>query len=218
MNLPRMWFHSRIRAKRRKTMPFNGRALTATSFGLVLIWSGVKGWSVLATIGDLVTGKKPSQPVTVPLQIAGGDSGETGGVSTTTGTSGLAAIANQYLGHAYIFGAAPGEDGKRPWDCSSMVNWIVSVKAGKAIPGYGPGKYRGNVHGPPTGLWAVWNGMDTVKRSDVQAGDILVWPGHMGIAASNSHVISALNPKDTTKVTPIANTADGPLIRIGRLR
>lgn len=197
-------------------MAFNGRALTATSFGILLIWSGVKGWSVLGTIGDLITGKKPNESVSFPLSVK---TGSGSGSAVSGSATGIAEIAMQYVGHSYLFGGAPGRDGSRPWDCSSFVNYVVGVKAGKAIPGNGPGKYTGTSHGPATGNWAAWAGMDTVKRSDVQAGDILLWFGHMGIATGHNTMISALNPKVGTKTQTIdSGVGRGPLLRIGRLR
>lgn len=189
----------------------NGRALTVGSLGLLFIWSGVKGWSILATLGDIVTGKKPNEDVINPLAIS------SNGTTPTGNAGGIAGIAQQYVGHAYLFGGAPGKDGTQPWDCSSFVNWIVSVKAGMAIPGYGPGKYDGTSHGPTTGQWAIWTGMSTVSRANVQAGDILVWPSHMGIAVSNSQYISAHSPAERTTVTNIPTSGLGPLVRIGRL-
>lgn len=196
-------------------MAYNGRALTATSLGILFIWSGIKGWSVLATIGDLVTGKKPSQDVKYPVSIAGKD--DTGSPSIAN-QSGIAGIAMQYVGHAYLYGGAPGPDAKKPWDCSSFMNYVIGVKAGKAIPGNPPGRYNGSIHGPTTGTWAIWSGMDTVKRSDVQPGDILVWAGHMGMATSNAQYVSAHSPKIGTTVTSIPTSGLGPLVRIGRLR
>jgi cell wall-associated NlpC family hydrolase len=201
-------------------MPLNGRALFSTGVGVLFVWSGIRGWSVLGTLGDVLVGKKPSQPVLNPLQIAA----QNGGGSNVSGVSignasGIAGIAMQYVGHAYHFGGAPGRDGSKAWDCSSFVNYVVGVKAGMAIPGNSPGKYTGTVHGPATGVWAAWTGMDTVKRADIQAGDILLWFGHMGIAISNTSVVSALNSRVGTKVTEIdKGVGRGPLVRIGRLR
>jgi hypothetical protein len=57
-----------------------------------------------------------------------------------------------------------------------------------------------------------------VSRENVQAGDIIVWVGHMGIAISNTHYMSALNPKTTTKVRPIDGGGNGPLMIYGRLK
>jgi len=198
-------------------MAYNGRALTVTGVGLLFIWSGVRGWSVLATLGDVLTGKKPDQNVSYPLQTV--PVGTNGAVVDAAGGTGIAAIALAYVGHAYRFGGAPGADGSKPWDCSSFVNYVVGVKAGLAIPGNAAGKYKGTVHGPATGNWAVWPGMTTVKRAEVQAGDILLWLGHMGIATGNNTMISALNPrKGTVTQTIDSGVGRGPLVRIGRLQ
>jgi hypothetical protein len=204
-------------------MAINGRALTIAGIGTIFVWSGIKGWSVLGTIGDAVTGKQPSQSITNPLVTIGGSTASNAGVLPGIGQSiasfGIGAIALEYKGHAYRFGGAPGKDGSKPWDCSSFVNWIVSVKAGKAIPGYGPGKYQGTIHGPPTGSWAIWSGLTSIKRSEVQAGDILIWLGHMGIAINNTQMISALNPHEGTQISTIdKGVGRGPLVRIGRLK
>ena len=195
-------------------MPLNGRALFVTGAGVLFVWSGMRGWSVLATIGDVITGKKPNEPVSIPLSTPGNaGANSTGGA----GSSGLVGIAMQYVGHAYLFGGAPGKDGSKPWDCSSFVNYVVGVKAGLAIPGNAPGRYDGTSHGPTTGVWAIWTGMTSVSRANVQPGDIIVWGSHMGIATSNSQYISAHSPAERTTVTNIPTSGLGPIVRIGRL-
>jgi cell wall-associated NlpC family hydrolase len=200
-------------------MPLNGRALTASGAGLLFIWSGIKGWSVLGTLGDLITGVKPNQQVTTPLYIDPKAPNASTPIAGITNASGLAAIALAYQGHAYRFGGAPGVDGSKPWDCSSFINYVVGVKAGLPIPGNAPGKYSGTTHGPPTGMWALWTGMDTISRSQVAAGDILLWAGHMGMATGHDTMISALNPRLGTRTQQIdSGVGRGPLVRIGRLR
>jgi cell wall-associated NlpC family hydrolase len=200
-------------------MAINGRALTAVGIGSLLIWSGIKGWSILGTAGDLITGKKPaqleSQPLTAGPSEPGGSSVGNALGTRVTGSA-IADTALQYQGHAYLFGGAPGKDGSGKWDCSSFTNFVIGVKLGGAIPGYGAGKYNGSSHGPTTGNWAIWPGMRHIKANEVRAGDIIVWAGHMGIATSNTTMISALNPKATTKETPIAGHGNGPLICYGR--
>lgn len=200
----------------------NGTAMVAVCAGILFVWSGIKGWSILGVIGDVVTGKKPDQQNVSPLYKADDSpDGIGGGPSTRSAgaldTSSLAATGLQYVGHAYKFGGAPGANAQNPWDCSSMVNWVVGVAHGKAIPGYAAGKYTGSTHGPPTGTWGVWPGLQRVPRSEVQAGDIIVWVGHMGIAISNTDYVSALNPKTTTKVRPIDGSSKGLMI-YGRLK
>src|SRR6266511_4581663 len=127
-------------------MALDGKALTAVGVGVLLMYSGVKGWSILGTLGDLITGVPPSQPVINPLTSPGPADGSPSGTSIGAGpgeNAGLAGIALQYQGHAYRFGGAPGPDGENPWDCSSFVNFVVGVKAGRAVPGYAAGTYRG---------------------------------------------------------------------------
>jgi hypothetical protein len=87
-----------------------------------------------------------------------------------------------------------------------------------SIPGYAAGVYDGTVHGPATGQWGIWPGMSHVSRGEVQASDIIVWTGHMGIAIDNTHMISALNPNDKTKITTIDGNGNGPLMCYGRLK
>ena len=198
-------------------MAVNGRAAFAVGTGILFVWSGIKGWAILGTAGDLLTGVKPSG-ATQPLTTSGGDaSGGTSGIGTAGGSS-VISIAEQYIGHAYHFGGAPGSDGSKPWDCSSFVNFVVGVRMGKAIPGYGPGKYKGTVHGPPTGAWAVWDGIQSVTRNNLAPGDIVVWGGHMGFALGPDRLLSALNPKAGTKEGAIDGAARGPIVRMGRLK
>src|SRR5690349_8150592 len=117
-------------------MTLNGRAFIATATGLLFVWSGVKGWSVLGTLGDAITGVQPNQEVSNPLQIASKNAGQASTpVASAAAGTGIAVIALTYQGHAYKFGGAPGSDGSKPWDCSSFVNYVVGVKAGLAIPG-----------------------------------------------------------------------------------
>lgn len=208
----------------------NGKAIAAISVGALFIWSGIKGWSVLGTVRDIVSGQTPADIIAHPLDPTVFGGGQVGSVAGTalpgSGGSlvgglaglanGIAATAMQYQGHAYKYGGAPGIDGSKPWDCSSFVNFVCGIRLNLPIPGYSPGKYKGDVHGPPTGLWAAWNGFWKVSRSEVVAGDIIVWSGHMGIAISNSQMISALNPSAGTKVGAIDGAARGPIISIGR--
>lgn len=198
-------------------MPVNGRAATAICAGLLFTWSGIKGWSILGTAGDLITGVKPNQTEINPLMNPNAPAGSTGAVAPVGVTGNVIAdTALQYRGHAYEFGGAPGADGSDPWDCSSFCNFVIGIKLGGAIPGYGPGKYQGNVHGPSTGNWLIWNGLRTIQASEVQPGDIVIWTGHMGIAVSNTQIVSALNPNEGTRVTNIQGTAPGPILRYGR--
>lgn len=200
----------------------NGVALLAVSSGIVLVWSAVKGWSVLGTVQDIVAGKQPAgttrpgSPIAAPAGPAGSSSGAAGGTA-----SGIV-IANTFMGyqgHQYRYGGAPGRDGKGPWDCSSSSNWVLSHDLG--LPWPGTGRYDGLTHGPPTGAWAAWflahsGGTTTVKRNQVQAGDVIVWATHMGVAITDTQMVSAENPKNGTLVGAIDGAAPGPILAIGR--
>jgi cell wall-associated NlpC family hydrolase len=191
----------------------NGLALAAIGAGSLFVWSGIKGWSVTATLGDVITGKRPRQSSIYALSTP---EGQSSGIGGATGSA-ISDAAVQYQGHAYLYGGAPGKDAQNPWDCSSFCNWIIGHKLGGTIPGYGPGKYDGSIHGPPTGSWAIWPGLHRISRSELQAGDLIVWSGHMGIAVSNDHMVSALNPIARTKITPIDGYGNGALLKYGRL-
>jgi cell wall-associated NlpC family hydrolase len=193
----------------------NGIALAAVGAGSILIWSGIKGWSVLGTIGDVISGKAPNQEAVYSLSDPGAPTNDAL-VGGATGSA-ISDDALKYQGHAYNYGGAPGTNGESPWDCSSFCNWVVGHDMHMAIPGYSPGQYNGSVHGPPTGSWGIWPGLRRLSRSDVQAGDLIVWAGHMGIAISNSHMVSALDPKHGTEVTPIDGYGNGPILKYGRL-
>lgn len=166
-------------------------------------------------MGEIITGKAPKG---TNVNVLTAPNSSTGGSSATGFTSsGIANDALQYQGHAYTYGGAPGKSGQNPWDCSSFVNWVVGHDSGRAIPGYGPGQYDGSVHGPPTGSWMAWPGMTHISASEAQAGDIAVGVTHMGIVIGPNQMISALNSRITTKITPIAGYIPGTII-YGRLK
>lgn len=196
-------------------MAISGKAVTITGVGVLLVWSGIRGASVLGTVKDMIAGVKPSGANVYPLTANVG--APAGQVPTPGGGGNAAAIGQAYVGHAYLYGGAPGRDGSQPWDCSSFVNYVVGVKMGDSIPGYGPGKYIGTAHGPATGQWGVWPGLAHIDRSAVMAGDIVVWLGHMGICIDQNTMVSALDEADGTKVTPIDGYGNGPLLCYGRL-
>lgn len=192
-------------------MPINGIALSSVAVGSVLLWSGIKGWNVTRTVGEIITGNVPKGS---NENLLTSDAGSAIGFTNNA----VANDALKYNGHAYTYGGAPGKDGRSNWDCSSFCNWVIGHDMKHAIPGYAAGQYDGSVHGPPTGSWGIWPGLSHIKENQLQAGDLIVWAGHMGICIGPNQMISALNSKEGTRVTPIAGYGNGPVLCYGRLK
>ena len=197
-------------------MAGRGIYLTALGAGVLIFWSGFKGWGILSTAQDIITGKQPAGPAVNAPENVNPLTSQSAGIYT--GGTSISADAMQYQGHAYVYGGAPGRNGAQPWDCSSFVNWVVSHDLN--LPWPGAGQYDGTSHGPPTGLWGPWLIAKGLRVPGgipaAQAGDIVVWAGHMGICIGPNQMISALDPADGTKVTPIQGYGNGPLLCVGR--
>jgi len=135
----------------------------------------------------------------------GGGDGGTGPVSGT-GTKGgnrhdVIQEALNSIGHAYVFGGAPGPDGANPWDCSSCVDDNIGRVNGLSIPGFPDGSYDGTSHGPSTVSWLDWqgDGVGSIDRSEAIGGDIACWQTHMGVFINPDEMVSAENPTDGTR-------------------
>jgi cell wall-associated NlpC family hydrolase len=192
-----------------------GLALAGIATGTILLWSGVRGASISASIKDVLLGTKPTGTNVNPTgasQLESDISGTTVASPTALpgSTSDIAEDAEKYNGDAYRLGAS----GPATFDCSGLVNYVCGHDLGLPIPGSATGKYTG--HGPVTQAWYVWPGLTTVASNDMEAGDIVCWLTHMGIAVSETELISALNPSMGVQVTTIAGAAPGGPMRIRR--
>jgi cell wall-associated NlpC family hydrolase len=196
----------------------NGPALGAIAVGGILVWSGIKGASVTASLRDLVTGVAPSgqdvNPISTPVTA-------TPSATSTPITATSSSIANdalQYEGHCYAYGGAPGPSGTSCWDCSSFVNWVLGHDLGMTLPGNASPGYSGTSHGPNTLSYLAWSGAETVGHSAsiAQAGDLIVGITHMGIATGGGNYISAHDVAERTSVKPISTFPD-PLFYVRRI-
>ena len=127
----------------------------------------------------------------------------------------LAAIAEATIGHCYLYGGVPGPNFDQCWDCSSAVNSWVGHYGAQSIPGYPNGSYDGRAHGPNTTMWLADQGntVGSIPRSALLAGDIVCWTTHMGLAISNTEMVSAENPADGTRKGTIDGFMPGePLV------
>ena len=190
----------------------DNKAAASIGIGSLFVYSGIKGYSVLKAVQNVIQGKSPDTGQSVSL-LSGGKSASPSGANP--GGSAIAQAAVQYKGHCYVYGGAPGADGKGCWDCSSCCNYILNVRLGMAIPG---GAWNPATHGPATGSYLDWGGAATLGSdpSQAQPGDLCVWQTHMGIAVGGGAMLSARDPARGTVVDAIAGP-DGETLVIRRI-
>jgi cell wall-associated NlpC family hydrolase len=104
------------------------------------------------------------------------------------------------IGTPYLYGGYSQSTG---WDCSGCVNNILGIRFMLLLPEMGDNPYRGTEHGPSSGQYRYWRSAETIERSAVTAGDLLVWKTHIGVALDTLYMLSALDPHYGTTVTPI---------------
>ena len=129
-----------------------------------------------------------------------------GGALNTSGigTNAVVAAAQQYVGSGYVWGGSAAKVGD--WDCSSFVSYVLGHDLGLPLPGghWGDPGFPPNAHGPTTGSYLLYG--SPIDRSALAAGDLVVWSSHMGIAVSNTQVISAKDPQDGVGLSSIDGT------------
>jgi cell wall-associated NlpC family hydrolase len=192
-------------------MPNTGIMVATALGGGILLWSGINNKGVLATARDILQGTKPvpGAKQSFTLGASNGSAAGTGGVpaaGTAATSSAIANTALSYVGSRYVWGGAGGtvKGVDAGTDCSGFCNMVIGRDHGLAIPGYPPGAYSGAAHGPATGGWLLWSGVTAVTAAELQPGDLLVWPTHMGFALGGGQMVSALDTNDGVKVTTIA--------------
>jgi cell wall-associated NlpC family hydrolase len=180
---------------------FSGPAIGSIAAGGLLVFAGIKGYSLAQIAQDVISGKSPLKE-TQATPITGTTAA--GGTTGTGAASSISADALKYQGAGYVWGGAPAA-GTGHWDCSSFANWVCGHDLGLPIPGYPAGSYTGSSHGPVTGEWLVWSGLTTISHdgSFAQAGDLAIWQTHMGICLGPNSMISAENPAAGTNVSAI---------------
>jgi peptidoglycan DL-endopeptidase CwlO len=198
----------------------SGVAAAAIGAGIISLYAGITGKDVLSLIKNGIQGNSPhSVPQTAPVtsDLAAIEASSSEGQEATGGAAGLAADAATYAGHPYSYGGY--ESDPAGWDCSSFMNWVVGHDGGLAIPGVAAGQYNGTNHGPPTGAWLLWSGVEGISQAQLQPGDLCVWETHMGMAVGGGQMVSALNPQLGTAITTISGGAPtGELLFCKRIK
>lgn len=124
-----------------------------------------------------------------------GSTASTSAATTTAAasSSSIVATAMQYVGSAYVYGAA----GPSAFDCSGLVSYVYA-QYGISLPHQSE---------------AIKNSGTVISASAAQPGDVIWWSGHVAIYVGNGMMVSADNP--SAGVTYRAVDAGGTYVRIG---
>ncbi|MCG7310439.1 NlpC/P60 family protein [Brachybacterium sp. ACRRE] len=104
--------------------------------------------------------------------LNGGSSSSVSSSSSSTSGSSIVAAARSQIGVHYNWGSS---NPSRGLDCSGLTTYAYS-QAGKSLPRTSSGQAAGGTR---------------ISQSQAQPGDIVHWPGHVGIYAGNNKVIDA---------------------------
>lgn len=177
---------------------FSGTAVAVLTVGGLFVYFGINNIPFLEGLREFLRGEppkpRPVTPATLPPElnplvsaiVRGGlgstaGSGTTGGGGSTTGSTSGDAIVNaakKYLGVPYVWG---GHSAKG-MDCSGFVTVVLKDVGVTGLP---------DMTHTHTTRFLVWNGAQTVSRTQCQAGDLVCWMGHIGIAVDNVSMIHA---------------------------
>jgi hypothetical protein len=153
----------------------SGKAIALATAGGVLVYAGLRGENPLEALRSILTGSPAplpeGKPVTLDVSIGATGTAEGTGVGPFPG---LASAAARYLGRPYKW--AGNFVGNGGGDCSGLV---VRAFADNGIKGV-----------PRTSLGQMsWSKMKRTKEPG--AGDLVWWPGHIGIMVSATRMINS---------------------------
>jgi cell wall-associated NlpC family hydrolase len=187
--------------------------LVAIATGALFVYSGIKGFSVLKAVQNVVKGTGPNTNQVATLLTLPGSAGSSGGTSA----GGIAGIAQKYVGKLrYAFGG-PNAQNMGTVDCSSFTSKVLA-EAGIHNPG--GAAYNPRTHGPSTLNYLTWTGATTVGHSakDAQVNDLCVWQTHMGICIGGGKMVSARDPAEGVGIDNIEGDMPGEVLFVRRLK
>jgi hypothetical protein len=179
-------------------MPLSAAGIVYAVGGGLILYSGIKGATIADTFKAVLSGNLTVQD-TEPITF-----GSTSGPSAAgSGISGAAILADaeKYAGHKYVYGGPSNPTSG--WDCSSFASYVLGHDMNMAIP---TGQWvqvtnNGAEHGPTAADYLSWSGASDIPASEVQPGDLLCWPTHVGFAVDSSHMFSAYDTQSGTLQT-----------------
>lgn len=115
----------------------------------------------------------------------------------TEGTADVVALAYQLIGTAYMAGGASPAG----FDCSGFTYYLYS-QAGISLPRTSSGQALG--------------GVAVASLEEAVPGDIICYPGHVGLYVGNGQIIHATVPGSTVKLAPVLYSSWQTVVAIRR--
>ncbi|HET7637449.1 MAG TPA: NlpC/P60 family protein [Ktedonobacteraceae bacterium] len=177
----------------------SGIAVTAAAVGAFFVYAGIKDVSILSGLRQIMSGQLPAGTAHSPsaLFTAGATVGGVASVAGQYAGGGISSgpfpeLANEALKYVGLpYSQAPSlRLGESAFDCSGLV-WRCFHNLGISAP-------------TVTFTQQPWSSLTTIDASQVGAGDLVFWPGHVIIAISNTEGIGAENPRRGVVKGPIS--------------
>lgn len=180
----------------------SGLAVFLATAGGFLIYIGIRNVPVQQGLREILKGEIPTPrakratPIPDYLQPSAAWKKADDGTlfqNVPATNSRIAEAAKKYLGTPYVWGGHTPQG----FDCSGLVTWVLVKDLGlRNLPS--------QTH-TVTGQFLTWSGAQDVPggRPNTRAGDLICWPGHIGIAVSATEMVHAptfFQPVQTSKI------------------
>ena len=183
----------------------SGLAIGMATAGGLLLYSAIRNVTPLDTLREVLGKESARTPISTPLasvasgvraitagQAVGRAAGDVAGI--VSGDAGrLVAEARKLIGTPYVWASASAKG----VDCSGLVVLCLR-RMGIDAPRFTTATF---------GTWAKGRGAKRLGPDDFRAGDVILRPGHMGIAISSTRMIHAPNVTERVKEGDIYSRA-----------